>query len=87
MRKLETKYKLADLQGMPKGEGVPIHVFMSAICQTDPHELAKISGIDRMKWYAFRVNYRKGSMSIDKQIELANALGADTSAINVVFNK
>jgi len=74
------------LDTLPKGQPIKMYQFMSALCNTSPVTLEEMTGIERGKWYGWVSNFRQGKMSLDKQIELAKHLGADTSSIDVILN-
>ena len=82
MSKTATLYTLETL---PQGTELKLREFMDAVGNTSPNILETMTGIPALKWWGWRSNYRQGKMTIDKQLEIADALGCDTSQPNVIY--
>ena len=74
-----------DIDSLPKGKPLKMRVFMDALCNTSPIILEDRTGVPKVSWWTWRNNYRKGKMSLEKQIELAEMVGADCTQIDVII--
>ena len=71
---------------LPKDKELTLAEFIQAVSETSPVMLALISGVTAGKWRGWINNIRQNKITMDKQIEVAQLLGAEVTPTRVTFN-